>query len=225
MKRDTSTSKTFTVPNDGTVTVRATWATAYGSAVYKSPDCTYTVQSAASCSSNQYLSGSSCAACAGCPAGEHRTGCGGSSAGACQACASGTFKTSTGSEACTTCQACPAGQCRKDCSGSSAGACQACGSGTATMSETTGTPAPNSPASTESTFFVSLAISMPYTEGTFTTTVRDKFKVAVARAAGTTTSKVQIVSVMAGQRRAGGIKVETKVREMARDSGARHAFQ
>ena len=93
------------------------------------------------------------------------------------------------------------------------------------MSETTGTPAPNSPASTESKFFVSLAISMPYTEGTFTTTVRDKFKVAVARAAGTTTSKVQIVSVMAGQRRASGIKVETKVREMARDSGARHAFQ
>ena len=103
MKRDTSTSKTFTVPNDGTVTVRATWATGYGSAVYKTPDCTYTVQSAASCSSNQYLSGSSCAACEGCPAGQYRKDCGGSSAGTCQACASGTYETSTGSQACTTC--------------------------------------------------------------------------------------------------------------------------
>ena len=99
-------------------------------AVYKSPDCTYTVQSAASCSSNQYWSGSSCAACAGCPAGEYRTGCGGSSEGACQECASGTYKTSTGSDACTTCQGCPAGQYTKDCGGSSAGTCQACASGT-----------------------------------------------------------------------------------------------
>jgi hypothetical protein len=138
MKRDTSTSKTFTVPNDGTVTVRATWATGYGSAVYKSPDCTYTVQSAASCSSNQYWSGSSCAACAGCPAGEYRTGCGGSSEGACQECASGTYKTSTGLEACTTYQGCPAGQYRKDCVGSSAGTCQACASGTYKTSTSSG---------------------------------------------------------------------------------------
>jgi len=81
---------------------------------------------------------------------------------------------------------------------------------------TTGTPAPNSPASTESTFFVSLTISMPYIESAFTTVVRDKFKVAVARAAGTTSDKVQILTVTAGRRRAGGIKVETKI--LASDS-------
>merc|ERR1712216_415307 len=85
---------------------------------------------------------------------------------------------------------------------------------------TTGTPAPNSPASTESTFFVSLTISMPYTESAFTTAVRDKFKVAVARAAGTTSDKVQILTVTAGRRRAGGIKVETKI--LASDSTGVH---
>lgn len=37
-------SKIYTVPKSGSVTVRATWATGYGSAVMVTPDCTYTVQ-------------------------------------------------------------------------------------------------------------------------------------------------------------------------------------
>ena len=43
-QRTDDASKSYTVPKSGSVTVRATWATGYGSAVMVTPDCTYTVQ-------------------------------------------------------------------------------------------------------------------------------------------------------------------------------------
>merc|ERR1719331_2045841 len=40
---------TYTVPSSGSVTVRGAWATGYSSGVYVTPDCTYTVQAAVTC--------------------------------------------------------------------------------------------------------------------------------------------------------------------------------
>ena len=45
----------------------------------------------------------------------------------------------------------------------------------------------------------------------FDTAKQDKYKVAVANAAGTTAANVEILSITDGRRRAGSVKVETKV--------------
>ena len=53
---------------------------------------------------------------------------------------------------------------------------------------------------------------MPYTKAEFNADAQDKYKAAVASAAGTTTANVDIVSITEERRRAGSIKVETKIR-------------
>ena len=45
----------------------------------------------------------------------------------------------------------------------------------------------------------------------FDQTKQDKYKVAVAKAAGTTAANVDILSITEGRRRAGSVKVETRV--------------
>lgn len=48
MTRDTTVSKTYTVPAHGTVTLRVVWSNGYGQPVYVTPECTYSV----GCSAN-----------------------------------------------------------------------------------------------------------------------------------------------------------------------------
>ena len=47
-QRTDDASKTYKVPENGSVTVRATWALGYGSPVKVTPDCTYAVQATSS---------------------------------------------------------------------------------------------------------------------------------------------------------------------------------
>ena len=61
-------------------------------------------------------------------------------------------------------------------------------------------------------FFVSLSVTLPYTKSAFDTAKQEKYKKAVASAAGTVTANVDIVSISEARRRAGSVKVETKVR-------------
>ena len=75
------------------------------------------------------IDGVSCSACAACPGGEYRTGCGGTSAGVCSVCGAcpvGEYRTDCGGTsagACSVCGACPEWQKRVDCSGVSPGTC------------------------------------------------------------------------------------------------------
>eukprot|EP00802_Teleaulax_amphioxeia_P015775 Tamp_15874.p1 GENE.Tamp_15874~~Tamp_15874.p1 ORF type:complete len:355 (+),score=48.53 Tamp_15874:1-1065(+) len=71
------------------------------------------------------------------------------------------------------------------------------------------TPAP---AATDTQHFVTMTVTMPYSKAEFDTAKQDKYKVAVANAAGTTAANVEILSITDGRRRAGSVKVETKIR-------------
>jgi len=64
-----------------------------------------------------------------------------------------------------------------------------------------------------STTFVTLTVSMPYSKADFDSAKQDKYKAAMAAAAGTSADNVDVVSVTetTAQRRAGSIDVETKV--------------
>ena len=79
------------------------------------------------------------------------------------------------------------------------------------------TPAPaatSAPADTQ--HFVTMTVTMPYSKADFDTVKQDKYKVAVSNAAGTTAANVVILSITDGRRRAGSVKVETKI--LASDS-------
>ena len=64
----------------------------------------------------------------------------------------------------------------------------------------------------DSKHFVSLTVTMPYTKADFDKDKQDKFKVAIAAAAGTSADNVDIVSITEKRRRAGSVVVETKIR-------------
>ena len=70
--------------------------------------------------------------------------------------------------------------------------------------------APKAPADTK--HFVTLTVTMPYTKAEFDQDKQDKYKAAVASAAGTDPANVEILGVTEVRRRAGSIQVETKVR-------------
>ena len=53
--------------------------------------------------------------------------------------------------------------------------------------------------------------SSPNSKADFDQTKQDKYKAAVATAAGTTAANVDIITITEARRRAGSIKVETKV--------------
>ena len=59
-----------------------------------------------------------------------------------------------------------------------------------------------------------MTVSLPYTKNEFDTAKQDKYKAAVASAAGTRPANVvisNIISITEERRRAGSVKVETKV--------------
>jgi hypothetical protein len=60
-------------------------------------------------------------------------------------------------------------------------------------------------------FFLTLTVTLPYTKDQFDQSKRDKYKTAVANAAGTVAANVEIVKVTEARRRAGKVAVETKV--------------
>jgi len=59
---------------------------------------------------------------------------------------------------------------------------------------------------------VTLTITMPYSKAEFDMAKQDKFMAAVASAAGTTAANVEILAITEQRRRAGSVKVETKIR-------------
>ena len=61
-----------------------------------------------------------------------------------------------------------------------------------------------------------------YSKADFDQTKRDKYKAAVANAAGTTSANVEILSILEARRRAGSIEVETKVSQLAVSSACRN---
>ena len=62
-------------------------------------------------------------------------------------------------------------------------------------------------------FFITLAVTMPYTKTEFDAAKQVAYKSAVAGAAGTEPSYVDIASVTERRRRAGSVEVETTVSE------------
>ena len=110
-------------------------------------DTCYHTRNCAGCPAGQYRSGcggesgGSCVNCAGCPAGQYLSGCGGTSGGSCATCAAGKYKTTESSEACLTCiSTCPTGKYRSGCSTTEGpGQCSDCLPGT--YKDTSGTHA------------------------------------------------------------------------------------
>mmetsp|Transcript_11625 Transcript_11625/g.18525 ORF Transcript_11625/g.18525 Transcript_11625/m.18525 type:complete len:674 (+) Transcript_11625:120-2141(+) len=64
--------------------------------------------------------------------------------------------------------------------------------------------------------FVTLTVTMPYSKAEFDSAKQNSFKAAVASAAGTIADNVMILSITEGSRRAGSVKVETKI--LAKDA-------
>ena len=64
----------------------------------------------------------------------------------------------------------------------------------------------------DSTFFVTFTMTMPYTTSEFDIGKQSKYKAAVASAAGTVAANVDILSITGTRRRAGKVDVETKIR-------------
>ena len=62
-----------------------------------------------------------------------------------------------------------------------------------------------------SEFFLTLSVTLPYTKDQFDKSKQDKYKTAVANAAGTIAANVEIVKITDARRRAGKVNVETKV--------------
>ena len=60
-------------------------------------------------------------------------------------------------------------------------------------------------------FFLTLTVTLPYTKDQFDQSKQDKYKAAVANAAGTVAANVEIVRITEARRRAGKVAVETKV--------------
>jgi len=72
---------------------------------------------------------------------------------------------------------------------------------------------PPTPARTPAAIhFVTMTVTMPYSKAEFDTAKQDKYKEALANTAGTTAANVEILSITEGRRRAGSVKVETKIR-------------
>jgi len=75
------------------------------------------------------------------------------------------------------------------------------------------TPAPVAAvAPADSKFFVTMTVTMPYKKSDFNEALQDKYKAAIASAAGAPVDNVDIVSITEKRRRAGSVDVETKIR-------------
>ena len=72
------------------------------------------------------------------------------------------------------------------------------------------TPAPVATAPTETKHFVTLIVTLPYTKADFESK-QDKYKAAIAAAAGTSAANVEILVITEKRRRAGSVDVQTKV--------------
>ena len=73
-------------------------------------------------------------------------------------------------------------------------------------------PVAVSKAPADTKFFVTKIVTLPYTKADFDDARQDKYKTAVAAAAGTIAENVDIVTITEKRRRAGSIDVETKIR-------------
>ena len=63
----------------------------------------------------------------------------------------------------------------------------------------------------DSKFFLTLSVTLPYTKDQFDKPKQDKYKKAVANAAGTIAANVEIVKITDARRRTGKVVVETKI--------------
>jgi len=77
----------------------------------------------------------------------------------------------------------------------------------------------------DSKYFLTLTVTLPYTKDQFDQTKRDKYKAAVANAAGTVAANVEIVKITEARRRAGKVDVETKVRRTNQRARRRAAVE
>jgi len=77
----------------------------------------------------------------------------------------------------------------------------------------------------DSKFFVTITVTLKYTKDQFDQTKRDKYKAAVANAAGTVAANVEIVKITEARRRAGKVDVETKVRRTNQRARRRAAVE
>ena len=73
------------------------------------------------------------------------------------------------------------------------------------------TPAPVATAPTETKHFVTFIVTLPYTKTDFDQSKQDKYKAAIAAAAGTSAANVEILVITEKRRRAGSVDVQTKV--------------
>jgi len=73
-------------------------------------------------------------------------------------------------------------------------------------------PAPVVTAPSDTKFFVTVSVTLPYAKADFDEVKQSKYRTAVAAAAGTSAVNVEIISVTEALRRAGGIAVNTKIR-------------
>jgi len=73
---------------------------------------------------------------------------------------------------------------------------------------------PVAAAPADSVHAITLTVTLPYTRADFTSAKQTSFKAAMAAAAGTVASNVDILSITEGRRRAGSIAVETKIRAL-----------
>jgi len=77
---------------------------------------------------------------------------------------------------------------------------------------TTPAPAVAEVAPADSKFFVTMTVTMPFSKSDFVEDKQDKYKAAIASAAGAPVDNVDIVSITEKRRRAGSVDVETKIR-------------
>ena len=155
----------------------------------------------------------------------------------CVACAAGKYKLLPGEGQCSLCPAesfsLAASRARADCkcnagfTGPDGGTCAACSQGK--YKESAGAadcvPCPDgavSPlastssdacvASQDTAFFITLTVIMPYSKVDFDASKQDRYRLAMANAAGTSKANVDIQSITEIRRRATGVSIETKIR-------------
>ena len=168
-------------------------------------------QGNASCTCKAGFSGTDGNICRACIAGKYKDVSG---SGACTNCAAGKYGTSAGM---TSCALCIAGK-FKNATGS--GACIDCAAGksaaTAGATVCTTTPTTTIVADKNTKHFVVITVTMPYSRAEFDQAKQNKYKEAVAKAAGTVAANIEL-KITDARRRASSIKVETKIRASSAD--------
>ena len=130
--------------------------------------------------------------CQACPAGTHKSKVG---SGPCIKCAGGKYSTATGAISSSACASCPTNS--QSAPGSTSINDCRCSAG---YTGPIGGPCVAGIAPTDTLHFVMLTATMPYTEVDFDAATQAQYKQAVANAASTVSSNIDIVSISAGRR-------------------------